>query len=255
MKYDWEYDLLKLKKEDWIALLKDPSIFGDLDLEIVLHVFDCPGHRACASQISRVYAVHVNKISAANRTLAKRILGHYAKEPQRKNGNNKRFWNIVYTGDPERPYDADKYFYWVLRPELAAAIQELYGDIGRRKRGDPSPKKYLEGQRRQLTLSVYERNTSARNACIDHYGAKCTVCGFDFEAYYGEPGKNKIVVHHLTALHEGDGQKRVVSPIHDLRPVCSNCHLIIHSKLPAYTVEEVQEMIKSQMPEPGDTGR
>jgi len=38
----------------------------------------------------------------------------------------------------------------------------------------------------------------ARKRCLEHYGTKCTVCGFNFEAVYGELGKRFIHVHHLT---------------------------------------------------------
>jgi 5-methylcytosine-specific restriction protein A len=35
-----------------------------------------------------------------------------------------------------------------------------------------------------------------------------------------------------------------VDPIRDLRPVCPNCHLIIHSKKVPFTVEEVKNMLR-----------
>ena len=72
----------------------------------------------------------------------------------------------------------------------------------------------------------------ARKKCIEHYGAKCAVsnCGFDFEKLYGDIGKGFIHVHHLTQLSD-IGQGYEVDPIKDLRPVCPNCHAMLHQKI------------------------
>ncbi len=45
---------------------------------------------------------------------------------------------------------------------------------------------YPEGAKTQITVSAYERNPEARRTCIQHYGAVCYVCGFDFADMYGE---------------------------------------------------------------------
>jgi len=101
-----------------------------------------------------------------------------------------------------------------------------------------------EGARKQIYVNSYERNHIARERCIEHYGTTCVICGFDFEKMYGEVGRNVIHVHHLKPLCE-IGETYSVDPIKDLRPVCPNCHVIIHKNNPAYSIDEVMAMIKN----------
>jgi 5-methylcytosine-specific restriction protein A len=39
------------------------------------------------------------------------------------------------------------------------------------------------------------------------------------------------------------GEKYTLNPINDLRPVCPNCHAIIHKKNPPFTIDEVKKFI------------
>jgi len=87
--------------------------------------------------------------------------------------------------------------------------------------------KYVEGARKTVRVNAYERNRTARTACINHYGTVCKVCGFDFEATYGCVGKGFIHVHHLNPLALTDGEYKL-DPVADLRPVCPNCHAMLH---------------------------
>ncbi len=98
---------------------------------------------------------------------------------------------------------------------------------------------------KQVVVNAYERNAAARKKCIDTFGPVCVVCGFDFGAEYGRVGRGFIHVHHIVPLHSV-GKEYVVDPLNDLRPVCPNCHAIIHKRNPPYSIEEVQEMMDSQ---------
>lgn len=102
-----------------------------------------------------------------------------------------------------------------------------------------------EGAVRTISINAYERNPIARRQCINHYGTSCYVCGFNFGAIYGKAAEGYIHVHHLNQLSE-IGSEYVVDPVIDLRPVCPNCHAAIHCRIPAYTIEEVQEFILEQ---------
>lgn len=104
---------------------------------------------------------------------------------------------------------------------------------------DEDENEYYEGSVQQVRVNRYERNTKARKACINHYGLNCSVCSFNFEKSYGEIGVGYIHVHHLTSLSEV-GKEYKLDPIKDLRPVCPNCHAMIHSRKPAYTIEEMK---------------
>ena len=69
------------------------------------------------------------------------------------------------------------------------------------------------------------------------------VCDFDFQKTYGKIGKNFIHVHHLTKV-EDIGNKYEVNPINDLRPVCPNCHSMLHKQEPPLTIEELKLLLK-----------
>jgi 5-methylcytosine-specific restriction protein A len=59
---------------------------------------------------------------------------------------------------------------------------------------------------------------------------------------YGNQAAELIHVHHLTQLASiPEGAE--IDPIHDLRPVCPNCHFVIHTRQPPFTIEEMREMI------------
>lgn len=66
---------------------------------------------------------------------------------------------------------------------------------------------FTEGRRLEVTLSRAERNPRLREACIQTFGARCTVCGFDFGAVYGEIGEGFIHVHHLNPLAAVTGER------------------------------------------------
>lgn len=99
-----------------------------------------------------------------------------------------------------------------------------------------------EGAVKQVLVNAYERNPEARRQCIKHYGFKCIVCDFDFGAEYGDTLRGYIHAHHLKPLSE-IGASYVVDPILDMRPVCPNCHAVLHRRMPPYTIEEVRGLL------------
>ena len=131
----------------------------------------------------------------------------------------------------------------VIKPSVESALPEelSYDDIGNLK----------EGSKKQITVNAYERNTVARAACIKYYKAKnagklkCEICGFDFGKVYGEKFADKIHIHHLVEI-SSIGEEYEVDATKELLPVCPNCHMIAHSRKPAYSPEEIKEMIKSK---------
>jgi hypothetical protein len=100
----------------------------------------------------------------------------------------------------------------------------------------------IEGAKKQITVNAYERNPLARQRCLNHYGYSCTICKFNFSNVYGDIGNDFIHVHHLKELNQ-IGEEYEVDPINDLRPVCPNCHAMLHKRKPAYTIEELKEKI------------
>ncbi|MCF0266068.1 HNH endonuclease [Acinetobacter guillouiae] len=101
---------------------------------------------------------------------------------------------------------------------------------------------YMEGSKKIILVNAYERNSDARDKCISHYGLNCYVCGFNFETKYGDIGSGFIHVHHLKLI-SAIGLQYKIDPIDDLKPVCPNCHAMIHKKNPPFTIEELKEII------------
>jgi predicted HNH restriction endonuclease len=99
-----------------------------------------------------------------------------------------------------------------------------------------------EGAVRQVLVNRYERDPQARQRCIAHYGPTCVVCGFNFGARYGTLAEGFIHVHHLVPLSE-IGAEYTVDPIADLRPVCPNCHAVIHLDGECRSIEEVRDFL------------
>lgn len=103
--------------------------------------------------------------------------------------------------------------------------------------------KLIEGSVHQVTINAYERNSEARRRCIEHYGAICKICKFNFEKKYGSIAEGFIHVHHLKPLAEIQ-EEYEVNPIADLLPVCPNCHAIIHLGGKTRSIEEVKSYIQ-----------
>lgn len=104
---------------------------------------------------------------------------------------------------------------------------------------------YREGSVEQITVDRYERNPEARRKCVEHWGTTCVVCTFDFGAKYGSLGEGFIHVHHLRPLSQIK-EEYEVDPISDLRPVCPNCHAMLHRGNGVLTIEELKNLIEER---------
>lgn len=118
-------------------------------------------------------------------------------------------------------------------------VQHLRADDDSPHTRSPKQEKYKEGSRKLVSSYRYERDPRAREACIKHYGTTCVVCGFDFGKVFGIIGEGYTHVHHLIPLSENETEY-VIDPVEDLRPVCPNCHAMLHRKSPPYSIEELK---------------
>jgi 5-methylcytosine-specific restriction protein A len=100
----------------------------------------------------------------------------------------------------------------------------------------------IEGATRSISVNSYERSVAARNICVAHYGYDCVVCGFNFESAYGVAGQFYIHVHHVVPLATIQ-RSYEIDPVADLRPVCANCHAIIHRTSPAMSIDEAKALV------------
>lgn len=201
-----------------------------------------PDHAATARQLSAVtgyrgFTAACGIYGTAGRFVAEALgLG-----PPRDNPNSPGWWTILSTGDPTQGE-----FLWVMRPQVAAALQQL-GWVSERLGVQlqpeelPSSSSLIEGASLRVPVNIYERSAEAREQCIQHHGCTCSVCRIDFGVAYGELGRGYIHVHHLTPLAT-IGEQYVVDPVHDLRPICPNCHAMLHRREPPLSISELQRV-------------
>ena len=136
---------------------------------------------------------------------------------------------------------------WITVTEDIIEIGRLQGDEDtvRLPEEVPAGSAYSEGSVQQISINRYERDPRAREDCIKHYGTTCVLCGFDFVGVYGEVMAGFTRVHHLNPL-SAVGADYEVDPIGDLRPVCPNCHAVLHRREPAYSLDEVRQLLKGR---------
>jgi predicted HNH restriction endonuclease len=106
-----------------------------------------------------------------------------------------------------------------------------------------STETFREGSVRRTLINTYERDSDARRKCIEHYGSTCSVCSFSFGKVFGKIGEGFIHVHHLRPISE-IAEEYQVDPVKDLRPVCPNCHAMLHRRSPCFSIEEVKNLIE-----------
>lgn len=104
------------------------------------------------------------------------------------------------------------------------------------------PVLFLEGKSVTTQARRAERNPAAREECIRVHGKVCSVCAFDFQQQYGEIGNGYIQVHHLAPISKSKGP-HLLDPAKDLRPLCPNCHAMIHRTDPPMSVDELKRMV------------
>jgi len=236
---------LAISADQWLSMLNDQSVFHEEDVELIRTLYYFPDCRASGKELARVLnkASH-SPFNAQIGRLGKRIVRQYPgmQFPMREDGTV-RYWNIPFLGEEHR----DKCI-WQLRPELREAVRRYeQQDIDCQEDALlPSELEDValrEGGKKLVAVNRYERNARARRLCLQKYGYRCVVCQFDFEEVYGEIGKGFIEVHHLIPLSE-IGEQYTVNPFDDLRPVCPNCHAMLHRG--NLSIEELQRIVEAR---------
>lgn len=104
-------------------------------------------------------------------------------------------------------------------------------------------KDVLEGGIKEIIRELSYRNPQLRSKAITENGGYfCFICGFDFEAFYGDAGKNIIEVHHKIPLSDGER----MTTTKELAVVCANCHRVIHHKEEQIDVNELKKIIEER---------
>ena len=129
---DWRYqDVLQLSVEQWITALKDPIVFDSKAISMIQFVYHQRNHESTASSIAASYSslnqkLHYTAICAWNRKVAKALYNQYKVEPPIDKDGEKRYWNVVFDGEPKNPLDLHNHFYWKLRSNLILAMEAIH---------------------------------------------------------------------------------------------------------------------------------
>ena len=102
---------------------------------------------------------------------------------------------------------------------------------------------FEEGGVKKVLVNRYERNPINRELCLAANGYTCKICGFNFEAQYGELGNRFIHVHHIVPVSSMT-EKYTINPVTDLIPVCPNCHAMLHRKDPPMLPDELKNVLE-----------
>jgi 5-methylcytosine-specific restriction enzyme A len=153
---------------------------------------------------------------------------------------NNKFPNFLWT--PQKsgsriPLEIENY----LVSRLSFDTTELASEITKQQL-------YKEGLIRHITVKNYERNGLARKKCIEHYGVRCFICNFSFdEQYEGMMPEGYIEVHHLKPISSYD-EEHYIDPIDDLRPLCANCHRMVHLNKSNNSIDELSQNFDEKHP-------
>jgi putative restriction endonuclease len=211
----------------------------DRDFQLLRLHYHAPERTVTARQLAELAGYNSYSVANAQYSRLARLIGQqldYNPEPERL--------GTLVTFDKRHGE-----WHWVMRPQVAQALDSLGWVDGA---GVLLPEEFaaatepvVEGAQSRVVVSAYERDPEARRRCIAAHGTACCVCGFSFGAVYGEVAEGFTHVHHLRPLSEVGGA-HVVDPVADLRPVCPNCHAVLHRRVPAYSIEDVREFLAQQ---------
>lgn len=93
-----------------------------------------------------------------------------------------------------------------------------------------------EGRKKLVENATYERSSRLRDYAIEHFSRNgkiyCSCCNFNFQDFYGDAiGRGYIEIHHAKPIfkyEDEDLAQTIQHAMSSLRPVCSNCHRMIH---------------------------
>ncbi|MGL4742448.1 MAG: HNH endonuclease [Sarcina sp.] len=248
---------VNITKDKWKELLLNAEVVKKEDLNLFMVMYNKKNYACTGIELEHDTKIKYNTYNLRVGRLGKKIVKYLNLDAPRQRDDTSKFnyWHVMFLGTRDIN---TKRFVWILRSNIIAAIDELveekkitnyYGDTGERLIEITNLENiYLEGSRCLVSVNMYERDSKARNICIQYYKDRnkgkisCIICKFNFEKFYGEEFKNKIHIHHIKPLSSIKKEYKL-NPITDLVPVCPNCHMAIHSKKPIYKIEELQEIL------------
>lgn len=102
--------------------------------------------------------------------------------------------------------------------------------------GKMIPRFHTERERDCKIIEIVKRKRLNQFGRLD-----CEACGFNFKDRYGERGDGVIECHHKKPISSRQGNE--LTKVDDIALICSNCHRMIHSKMPWLSIEELRNYI------------
>jgi|GEM_PF-1110204 len=215
-------------------------------LMVAAHV-NANGHRITATELAR--AAGYAGYEAANLQygkFARRVCEMLHFSPPVGNSGQPTFTYVLAT--PTKLPSQD--WLWTLHPVVAEALRALSAGPTSTKETDvtfpdevPEGPKYLEGAVVQRLVNARERASEARSACLEYWGTDCAVCEIDAAEVYGIQATRFIHVHHLQPLSSLI-EPTLTDAKQDLRPVCPNCHTVLHMTEPPMSIAALRTLMR-----------
>jgi predicted HNH restriction endonuclease len=238
---------LELELDYDLALERIAGDLTDQQKELLGELYRASDSGVAAGLLAPVLGLsHHAPLNASIARIGKALAAAVNVEAPRRRDGSFRWWAVVAT-DRKSP---DGRFFWVLRAPLRAALGKsglvpregaIFPEVVESTGNSAEP--MIEGSVIRVATNVYERSAAARRRCIEHFGSVCSVCAIDFGAFYGPIAEGVIHVHHLTPLSVAGGVNYVIDPVRDLRPVCPNCHVVIHRRDPPLSIDEARALV------------
>lgn len=234
--------LAKIKNDDWVGTL-EAKVKREQSRGVTHFLFvqrdDTEIKYAALVPLSELVPIWVDQRDTSKRLIDEGKLGQ-RKKNHAMNGTSPTIW---LQDDRGGKAVADALWNHSGVLNLAAMPRPIGSVLLPEEVGEPS--KFAEGACRRISVNAYERDEKARRKCIEHHGTKCCICGFSFSITYGPEAEGYIHVHHLRPLSEVGGEY-LVDPVEDLRPVCPNCHAVLHLKGECRSIDAVRQLLAQQ---------
>lgn len=125
----------------------------------------------------------------------------------------------------------------------------LRGGVSEIPEGEPPSakgKKATITEKRQYRVHrSLDRSGDASRKVKAIQGYTCKGCEFEFEAVYGEIGKNYIEAHHLIPVSSlKEGEEVPMDPKDDFAVLCANCHRMVHRTNPPMPIDDLRALIR-----------
>lgn len=122
---DWRFSNYdpKISVQDWLLLLHDPEVFNSASLQIMKRLKDMGGAATC-TQLAEKYGELKNFYNSGSSSLACRIYKKTHCPLPDEEGEDAKWWPILYTGRSGGKETQNRYI-WKLRDELSTALDQL----------------------------------------------------------------------------------------------------------------------------------